>query len=63
MSARSADTCELRALRPLLVKESQVVRRPAWVPFWLNRIDHNYTQRARRAEWHRFQGEAVSASA
>jgi predicted TIM-barrel fold metal-dependent hydrolase len=31
----------------------------AWVPFWLNRIDHNYTQRARRAEWHRFQGDAL----
>ena len=32
MSARSAATCELSALRPLLVKDNQVVRRPACVP-------------------------------
>ncbi len=31
----------------------------AWVPFWLNRIDHNYTQRARRPEWHRFKNDAL----
>ena len=31
----------------------------AWVPFWLNRIDHNYTQRARRPEWHQFKNDAL----
>jgi len=30
----------------------------AWVPYFLDRIDYTYTQRARRAHWHRYRGEA-----
>lgn len=31
----------------------------AWVPYFLDRIDYTYTQRARREHWVRFRGDAL----
>jgi predicted TIM-barrel fold metal-dependent hydrolase len=31
----------------------------SWIPHFLDRIDYTYTQRARRAYWHRFKGNAL----
>ena len=31
----------------------------AWVPHFLQSMDYTYTQRARRSQWYRFQGEAL----
>ena len=31
----------------------------AWVPYFLDRLDYTYTQRARRAHWHRYRGDAL----
>jgi len=31
----------------------------AWVPYFLDRLDYTYTQRARRAHWHRYEGDAL----
>jgi predicted TIM-barrel fold metal-dependent hydrolase len=31
----------------------------AWVPYFLDRLDYTYTQRARRAHWHRYAGDAM----
>jgi predicted TIM-barrel fold metal-dependent hydrolase len=31
----------------------------AWVPYFLDRIDYTYTQRARRTHWHRYATDAV----
>jgi predicted TIM-barrel fold metal-dependent hydrolase len=31
----------------------------SWVPHFLERIDYTYTQRARRAWWYRFKGDAL----
>lgn len=30
-----------------------------WVPFFLDRLDYTYTQRAHRPGWHRFAGDAL----
>ena len=30
----------------------------AWVPYFLDRLDYTYAQRARRAHWHRYQTDA-----
>jgi predicted TIM-barrel fold metal-dependent hydrolase len=30
----------------------------AWVPYFLDRLDYTYTQRARRTHWHRYQTDA-----
>ena len=31
----------------------------AWAPFFLDRLDYTYTQRARRDHWHRYRGDAL----
>jgi predicted TIM-barrel fold metal-dependent hydrolase len=31
----------------------------AWVPYFLDRLDYTYTQRARRAHWHRYATDAL----
>jgi predicted TIM-barrel fold metal-dependent hydrolase len=31
----------------------------AWVPYFLDRLDYTYTQRARRAHWHRYSNDAL----
>jgi len=31
----------------------------AWVPYFLDRLDYTYTQRARRAHWHRYRTDAL----
>ncbi|MBI3327711.1 MAG: amidohydrolase [Nitrospinae bacterium] len=31
----------------------------SWIPHFLDRIDYTYTQRARRAYWHRFKGDEL----
>ncbi|MEE9149546.1 MAG: amidohydrolase family protein [Candidatus Tectomicrobia bacterium] len=31
----------------------------SWIPHFLDRIDYTYTQRARRAYWHRFEGDML----
>jgi predicted TIM-barrel fold metal-dependent hydrolase len=31
----------------------------SWIPHFLDRIDYTYTQRARRAWWHRFKGDML----
>jgi predicted TIM-barrel fold metal-dependent hydrolase len=31
----------------------------AWVPYFLDRLDYTYTQRARRSHWHRYASDAV----
>ena len=30
----------------------------AWAPYFLDRLDYTYTQRARRAQWHRYHADA-----
>jgi hypothetical protein len=34
----------------------------AWVPYFLDRLDYTYTQRARRAHWHRYRGDALPSA-
>ena len=41
------------------LKVGTVEQELSWIPHFLDRIDYTYTQRARRAYWHRFKGNVL----
>jgi predicted TIM-barrel fold metal-dependent hydrolase len=41
------------------LKVGTVEQELSWIPHFLDRIDYTYTQRARRAYWHRFKGSEL----
>ncbi|HYY15363.1 MAG TPA: amidohydrolase family protein, partial [Gammaproteobacteria bacterium] len=41
------------------LKVGTVEQELSWIPHFLDRIDYTYTQRARRAYWHRFKGDVL----